>query len=242
MSCSPSGPRCCPWRCGQIWWMAQGLIGGYHQAGLAHWEGGGGDNEVAKILGGLLGRNSTVQYRTQVNNHPSCDRCLRTVHSTLMMGTWERWRIWNSLSTRRCWSSTSEVALAAISYWVIYPLPYPAPSLFTPPLQSSQVELVSNFCSTNVSSCPRVLLRCFFNAGALPSTPSNSSLSAVDPRMLIQVRSSYPELTLRKNEIYTFWSQISHACKCPRWLNKNEIWVFLGFDKPHLLPTNRNKI
>ena len=67
MSCSPSGPRCCPWRCGQIWWMAQGLIGGYHQAGLAHWEGGGGDNEVAKILGGLLGRNSTVQYRTQVN-------------------------------------------------------------------------------------------------------------------------------------------------------------------------------
>ena len=57
MSCSPSGPRCCPWRCGQIWWMAQGLIGGYHQAGLAHWEGGGGDNEVAEILGGLFGRN-----------------------------------------------------------------------------------------------------------------------------------------------------------------------------------------
>ena len=45
-------------------------------------------------------------------------------------------------------------------------------------------------------------------------------------RMLIQVRSSYPELAFRKNEIYTFWSQISHACKCPRWLNENEVWVF----------------
>ena len=84
-----------------------------------------------------------------------------------------------------CFNVQFQVALAAISYWVIYPLPYPAPSLFTPPLQSSQVELVSNFCSTNVSSCPRVLIRCFFNAGALPSTPSNSSLSAVDPRFYI---------------------------------------------------------
>ena len=101
---------------------------------------------------------------------------------------------------------------------------------------------------------PRVLVYWFavFNAGALPFTPSNSSLSAVDPRFyiyaltillpfdcafhhrflhshfqdVVQVRSSYPELTLRKNEIYTFWSQISHACKCPHWLNKNEGWVF----------------
>ena len=107
MSCSPSGPRCCPssttcwtsrqwgrkrsptylqyqsgkiqWKmrgrgnrfhssgCGQIWWMAQGLIGGYHQAGKAHWEEGGGDNEAAEILGGLFGKNSTAQCRTQVN-------------------------------------------------------------------------------------------------------------------------------------------------------------------------------
>ena len=61
-------------------------------------------------------------------------------------------------------------------------------------------------------------------------------------RMLIQMRSSYLELMLRKNEIYTFWSQISHACKCLRWLNKMRFEFFLGFDKPHLLPTNRNKI
>ena len=48
--------------------MVQGLGGGYHQAGEAHGEGGGGDNnEAAERLGGLLGRNSTAQYRTQVN-------------------------------------------------------------------------------------------------------------------------------------------------------------------------------
>ena len=54
--------------CGQIWRMVQGLGGGYHQAGEAHGEGGGGDNnEAAERLGGLLGRNSTAQYKTQVN-------------------------------------------------------------------------------------------------------------------------------------------------------------------------------
>ena len=41
---------------------------------------------------------------------------------------------------------------------------------------------MSNFCSTNVSSCIDSL---FSNTGALPSTPSNSSLSAVDPRFYI---------------------------------------------------------
>ena len=35
--------------CGQIWWMAQGLGGGYHQAGEAHGEGGGGDNNEEKM-------------------------------------------------------------------------------------------------------------------------------------------------------------------------------------------------
>jgi len=141
MSCSPTGPRCCPstttcwtsrqwgrkrsptclqyqngeiqWKmlgrgnrfhssgCGQIWWMAQGLIGGYHQAGEALWEVGGGDNEATERLGGLFGRNSAAQYRTQVNNHPSCDRCLRTVHSTLMMGTWGKvGRFWILFITR----------------------------------------------------------------------------------------------------------------------------------------------
>ena len=39
-----------------------------------------------------------------------------------------------------CFNVQFQVALVAISYWVVYPLPHPEPSLFTPPLQSSQVE------------------------------------------------------------------------------------------------------
>ena len=51
-------------------WLWTDLVDGtrthwrFPQAGEGHWEGGGGDNE---ILGGLFGRNSAAQHRTQVN-------------------------------------------------------------------------------------------------------------------------------------------------------------------------------
>jgi len=64
---------------------AEGIVWRLSPSWGGYWEGGGGDNE---ILGGLFGRNSVAQYRTQVNNHPSCDWCLRTVHSTLISGIW----------------------------------------------------------------------------------------------------------------------------------------------------------
>jgi len=100
-----SAERACgasPWQRWPPCWCPALLLGqdAALDAGEAHWEGGG-DNEVAEILGGFFGRNSTAQYRTQVNNHPSCDRCLRTVHSTLMMGTWGKvGRFWILFITR----------------------------------------------------------------------------------------------------------------------------------------------
>ena len=76
-----------------------------------------------------------------------------------------------------------------------------------------------------VCSWPQVLYICPNDTFAF-WLPSIIDSYIVIFRMLIQMRSSYPELTLRKNEIYTFWSQISHAFKCPRWLNKNEVWIY----------------
>jgi len=66
-----SAERACgasPWQRWPPCWCPALLLGqdAALDAGEAHWEGGG-DNEVAEILGGFFGRNSTAQYRTQVN-------------------------------------------------------------------------------------------------------------------------------------------------------------------------------
>ena len=67
MSCSPSGPRCCPWRCGQIWWMAQGLIGDFPKLGRDTEKE---EEEIMKYLEGCLGetrRRSTEPRLTLVS-------------------------------------------------------------------------------------------------------------------------------------------------------------------------------